>query len=217
MDEATSPFWLNEAAGLAASSTTARHRLFRMSLAKHVTIKFSNYCDVAGGTTGTETSMAHGLPAALRIMSLLIEEISMTAIQTVPPLDTPSLTLPQRAQQSPIRVDRCSVQLKNEPQTLEQQCVHAEWFTRGIRNSNCALFHASLYPIIPELRNRIETWLKSNRCGSSAADDRLLVENFVVDVIAMAFEKRRQWTPDQAVLDWLASFIAVACAESAQG
>ncbi|WP_442505224.1 hypothetical protein SH528x_004005 [Novipirellula sp. SH528] len=138
----------------------------------------------------------------------------MTAIQTVPILDTPALTLPQRAQQSPIRVDRCPVQPKTEPQTLDQQCVHAEWFTRGINDSNCALFHASLYPIIPELRNRIQTWLKSNRCGPSNADDRLLVENLVVDVIVMAFEKRRQWTSDQAVLDWLSSFISVACAES---
>ncbi len=33
VDEATSPFWLSEAAGLVASSTTARHLLFRTSLA----------------------------------------------------------------------------------------------------------------------------------------------------------------------------------------
>lgn len=131
----------------------------------------------------------------------------MTAVQSFSSV-SPSIPL-----QRSLSVLRPAVRRETGVLPLDQQGVRTEWFTRGIEESNCALFHASLYPILPQLTDRIQSWLRSNNADSSMACDQSSLASFALDVIVLAFEKRHQWRQDQAVLHWLTSFIPVACAE----
>ena len=137
----------------------------------------------------------------------------MSALQTLSSASTLDPPIPQPARRSLLRAVRHSPQ-QTQPLTLDQQGIRAEWFSRGINESNCALFHASLYPILPKLRDRIQSWLKSNSADPLMADDQMIVSNFASDLIVLAFEKRRQWRRDRPVVEWLVSFIPAAYAES---
>lgn len=135
----------------------------------------------------------------------------MTILQSSSPVSTVSPSVPLRGRHT---AHRRQVSRETGSLTLEQQGVRAEWFTRGIEESNCALFHASLYPILPRLKDRIQSWLKSNSAVPSMARDQIIIADFAMGVIVSAFEKGHQWQQDQSVLDWLAGFIPVVYAES---
>lgn len=136
----------------------------------------------------------------------------MTTLQSLVPVATasPSVLLRRWPPANGHRVRRGTRALP-----LDQQGIRADWLTRGIEEGNCALFHASLYPILPKLKSRIQSWLKSHSADPSMADDQLLIADLALGVIVLAFEKGRRWRrQDQSVLDWLASFIPVVYAKS---
>ena len=138
----------------------------------------------------------------------------MTALQTLSSASALDRPISSPSRRPPLRIVRPTVRHVTTPLTLDQQGVRGDWFTRGIDESNCALFHASLHPIMRQLRVRIQEWLKANSAEPPMADDPVVVGNFVVDLVALAFEKRHQWKTNQSVLDWLAGFLPVAYAES---
>ncbi len=130
----------------------------------------------------------------------------MTALQTLP--SVPSSIPPLGAISAP----RQPASRKIPVHPLDQQGVRGEWFTRGIAESNCALFHASLYPVLPQLNDKIQGWLIAHHADPSMASDQSKIASLSLGVIVLAFEQRHQWRQDQTVLLWLASFIPAACA-----
>lgn len=137
----------------------------------------------------------------------------MTALQTLSSASALDRLGSHPALRPSLRMVRPAKRQEPTPLTLEQQGVRADWFIRGIEESNCALFHGSLYPIMPKLRDRIQSWLKANCAEPLMGDDPIVIGNFVVDLVALAFEDRRRWDANQPVLDWLAGFLPVAYAE----
>lgn len=135
----------------------------------------------------------------------------MTTLQSLPPVSTAS---------PPVLVRKCppanghQVHRGTRALPLDRQGIRADWLTRGIQEANCALFHASLYPILPKLKDRIQSWLRSNGADPSMAHDQLIIADLALGVIVLAFEKGRRWRQDQAVLDWLASFIPAVYSKS---
>lgn len=94
----------------------------------------------------------------------------------------------------------------SKPLSLYSQGIKAAWFLSGIRESNCAFFHASLYPVFPALRLRIEAFLKNhqqiaNKWGPFA------VTHILDEIVVLAFERRHTWTAKTPVVDWLSGFI----------
>lgn len=108
-------------------------------------------------------------------------------------------------------LDRDPILERRRPMSLKSQGIKAAWFLSGIRESNCALFHASLYPIFPALRFRIEAYLENHQ-GVSQSLGPFAVTHILNEIVAIAFTRRDTWTTQTRVLDWLTSFIELATA-----
>ena len=93
--------------------------------------------------------------------------------------------------------------------SLCSQGINASWFLSGIHDSNCALFHAALYPILPLLRLRLEAFVESHQ-EMSTKWGQFAVTHIANEIIVIAFERRDTWTDRTPVVDWLASFIETA-------
>lgn len=135
----------------------------------------------------------------------------MTALQSFSPVATTSASVLLRSRPP---ANSRPMRRRTRVLPLDQQGIRADWLTRGIEEANCALFHAALYPILPKLKARIRSWLKSHGADPSMARDQLLIADLALGVIVLAFEKGRRWRQNQSVLDWLASFIPVVYAKS---
>ena len=110
---------------------------------------------------------------------------------------------------TPPNLDHNRIHERRQTTSLQLQGIRSNWFLSGMRESNYALFHASLYPVFPALRLRIEAFLESHREVSKKWGP-FAVTHIVDEIVFIAFERRDTWTTQATVVDWLAGFVELA-------